>query len=130
MDIVSLPIQGDFLNIQSRDRLVVLATQRARQLMEGDKSTVSTRYTKSTTIALIELLSGKLDIVYGKEALQYQHEARRAREERKNRLLSPEREEELRKEIKKDLSIYLSDTSEKEHDFKEESYAEEEEPLK
>jgi DNA-directed RNA polymerase subunit K/omega len=93
---------------------VILATQRARQLMEGDKPTLQTRYAKPTTIALAEILSGKLEILHGKEALQHQHEARRAREERKNRFLSPEREEELRREIKKDLSIYLSDAADKE----------------
>ncbi|MBI3598338.1 MAG: DNA-directed RNA polymerase subunit omega [Nitrospirae bacterium] len=57
MDIISLPIQGDFVNTHSRYRLVVLATQRARQLMEGDKPTLLTRYTKPTTIAVAEILS-------------------------------------------------------------------------
>jgi len=125
MEIISLPIQGNFVNTQSRYRLVVLATQRARQLMEGDKPTLATRYAKPTTIALSEILSGKLEILHGKEALQHQHEARRAREERKNRFLSPEREEELRREIKKDLSIYLSDAAAKEHAPNEETKPEE-----
>ncbi len=115
MEVIFLPIQGEFVNTQSRYRLVVLATQRARQLMEGEKPTLATRYAKPSTIALAEILSGKLDIFHGKEALRHQHEARRAREERKNKFLSPEREEELRREIKKDLSIYLSDSAGKEH---------------
>ncbi|MBI3358355.1 MAG: DNA-directed RNA polymerase subunit omega [Nitrospirae bacterium] len=125
MDIISLPIQGDFVNTHSRYRLVVLATQRARQLMEGDKPTLLTRYTKPTTIAVAEILSGQLEILHGKDALQYQHEARRAREERKNRFLTPEREEELRKEIKKDLSVYLSDAAGKEQTLKEDTKSEE-----
>ncbi len=125
MEVISLPLQGDFVNTHSRYRLVVLATQRARQLMEGDKPVLATRYAKPTTIALAEILSGKLEILHGKEAMQYQHEMRRAREERKNRLLSPEREEELKREIKKDLSIYLSDASEKEHAINEEAKPEE-----
>ncbi len=109
MEIISLPIQGEFVNTNSRYRLVILATQRARQLMEGDKPSIATRYAKPTTIALAEILSGKLEILHGKEAIQHQHDARRTRDERRNRFLSPEREEELRREIKKDYSIYLSD---------------------
>jgi len=125
MEIISLPIQGEFVNTNSRYRLVVLATQRARQLMEGDKPSLVTRYAKPTTIALTEILSNKLEILHGKEALQHQHDARRMRDERKNRFLSPEREEELRREIKKDFSIYLSDTSGKENGHTDETTPEE-----
>jgi DNA-directed RNA polymerase subunit omega len=115
MEIISLPIQGEFVTTHSRYRLVVLATQRARQLMEGDKPSITSRYAKPTTIALAEILGGKLEILHGKEALRHQHEAGRARAERRNRFLSPEREEELRREIKKDYSIYLSDSAGKEN---------------
>jgi DNA-directed RNA polymerase subunit omega len=125
MEIVSLPIQGEFVTTNSRYRLVILATQRARQLMEGDKSSVATRYAKPTTIALAEILHGKLEILHGKEALRHQHEASRTRAERKNRFLSPEREEELRREIKKDYSIYLSDSAGKENTHTEDTTPEE-----
>jgi DNA-directed RNA polymerase subunit omega len=125
MDIISLPIQGEFINTHSRYRLVGMVIQRARHLMEGDKPTLSTKYAKPTTIALSEVLSGNLEILHGKEALKYQQEARRLREERRSRFLSPEREEELRKEIKKDLSLYLSDVPEKGPLLEEESTAKE-----
>ncbi|MEK7748144.1 MAG: DNA-directed RNA polymerase subunit omega [Nitrospirota bacterium] len=110
MDIISLPIQGDFVNTHSRYRLVGMATQRARHLMDGNKSTVPTKYVKPTTIAIAEVLGGNFEILYGKEALKCQQEARRAREERRTRFLSPEREEELKREIEKDLNLFMAES--------------------
>ncbi len=109
MENIYLPIEHEFINTQSRYRLAILAAQRTRQLLEGAAPTVTTRYAKSTSVALVEILKGDLEILYGKEAVKHQDEAVRIRKERKNRYLSPEREEELRKEIKKDLNIFMSD---------------------
>ncbi len=66
MESIYLPIEGNFVNTQSRYRLAILAAQRTRQLMEGDKPTVPTRHVKSTSIALEEILKGDLEILYGK----------------------------------------------------------------
>ena len=109
MESIFLPVENSAIGVKSRYQLAILAAQRARQLMEGDKPTCSSRFVKPTTIAMEEILSGALKIFHGKEAQRYQDEALRARKERKERFLSPEREEELRKEIKKDLSVYLAD---------------------
>ncbi len=110
MDYVFLPVDSEFISTPSRYRFAILAAQRARQIMEGDKPTVKTRHVKPTTVAMEDIVRGELNVYEGKEAVRYQEEAARARKDRKSRYLSPEREEELRKEIKKDLSVYISET--------------------
>ncbi len=115
MDIVSLPIDIDRKAIDSRFRLVIVAAQRARQIMEGAKPMVPMRGDhKETTTAIEEILSGKLNILYGAAAVTAQQEEKRRREEMKRRAILAEREGELSNEIKKDLSIYLGDASKEE----------------
>jgi DNA-directed RNA polymerase subunit omega len=105
MEIISLPVEVDFSKIDSRYRLVIIASQRARQIMEGAKAIIQSRQAKASTIALEEVLTGDLEILYGKDARQAQREAK------KSRALLAEREEELATEIKKDLSIYLEESA-------------------
>ncbi|MFY9269349.1 MAG: DNA-directed RNA polymerase subunit omega [Candidatus Manganitrophaceae bacterium] len=111
MDIITLPLEIDHLKIGSRYRLVIVASQRARQLVEGQKSIIQTRYTKASSIALQEILEDTLEILHGKEAKLAQREAKRLREEMKNRQLLTQREEALASEIRKDLSIYLEESA-------------------
>jgi len=128
MDNIFLPIESRFVDTQSRFRLAILAVQRAKELIEGDTPTVQSRHYKPTTIAIEEILKGDLKIFYGKEAVRYQDDAIRVRKDKKVQYLSPEREEELKKEIKKDLSIYLADMAGKESDLKEEDESKNTEP--
>ncbi len=112
MDIVSLPIDIDSAVIDSRFRLVIVAAQRARQMMEGAKPMISVQADhKETTAAIEEILSDKLDILYGEDAIAAKQEEKRRQEEMKRRAILAEREGELTNEIKKDLSIYLGETS-------------------
>ena len=113
MNTISLPIEIDPSTIDSRFRLVIVAAQRARQIIEGAKPTVSSQpEAKETTIAIEEILSGKLSILYGEEAVVAQKEEKRLREEAKRRAMLAEREGgDLSHEVKKDLSIYLGDSS-------------------
>ena len=111
MEIISLPVEVDFTKIDSRYRLVIIASQRARQIMEGSKPVIQSKQAKASTIALEEVLTGDLEILYGKDARQAQREAKRLREEMKSRALLAEREEELATEIKKDLSVYLEESA-------------------
>jgi DNA-directed RNA polymerase omega subunit len=120
MESIYLPIENEFVNTQSRYRLAILVAQRTRQLIDGDAPTVASKYTKPTSIALVDILKGNLEILYGKEAIKHQDDAARIRKERKSRYLSPEREEELRREIKKDLHVYVADASAREGAVKEE----------
>ncbi len=111
MDTVSLPIDIDPNKIDSRFRLVIVAAQRARQLMEGAEATIPRQPdAKETTLAIEEILSGNLDILYGEEAVVAQQEDKRLREEMRRRAMLAEREEGLTHEVKKDLSIYLGDS--------------------
>jgi DNA-directed RNA polymerase subunit omega len=118
MDIMSLITDFDDTKIDSRYRLVIIAAQRARQLMQGSKPQITSKFTKETTIALDEVLQGKTEFMTGKEAKVAMKEAMVAREiedrararARAKALLPPDYES----EIKKDLNIYLSDRKEEE----------------
>lgn len=110
MEIISLPIEiGGDEDIDSRYRLVILAAQRARQIMEGVRPVELTRYGKATTIGLDEVLSKRVAFVTGKDARVAQREARRLKEEEMKSRALLEREQEIASEIKKDLSVYLSE---------------------
>ena len=116
MEIISLPVEADYSKIDSRYRLVIIASQRARQLMEGVRPTLQTRHHKASTIALEEVLGDQLEVLYGKEAKQAQREAKRLRDEMKTRQLLSEREEELASEIRKDLSVYLEESAKRQEE--------------
>ncbi|HEX9756728.1 MAG TPA: DNA-directed RNA polymerase subunit omega [Nitrospiria bacterium] len=108
MEIVSLPIDFEKLEFDSRYRLVIIGSQRAKQLMEGAKKITGSRYTKETTVALDEILLGKVQFLVGKEARLAYKEMKRIREEdARKRVFS---EEEDTSEIKKDLSVYVDDS--------------------
>src|SRR3569832_482653 len=119
MEIISLPVEVDFTKLDSRYRLVIIASQRARQIMEGAKATIQSRQAKASTVALEEVLTGDLEILYGKDARMAQREAKHQQEEKKSRALLAEREEELATEIKKDLSVYLEESARQEEMLKE-----------
>ncbi|HXC61304.1 MAG TPA: DNA-directed RNA polymerase subunit omega [Nitrospiria bacterium] len=111
-DITSLPItiKGD--TIDTRYRLVIIASQRTKQLMQGRKPMIETKAKKPTSIALDEVLSGKLEFFTGKEARQALKDARRLKEEEaKVKALMP-RPSDI-DELKKDLSVYVNDSKER-----------------
>lgn len=109
MDTISLPIDIDPSVIDSRFRLVIVAAQRARQIMEGEKPVMTGSDLKETTTAIQEVLSGQLEILYGEEAVAAQREEKRIREEIKRRAILAEREEALSGSVesKKNLNILL-----------------------
>src|SRR2546428_12247477 len=82
MDALSLLPEYQDLPIESRSRLVIIAAQRARQFMQGTRPSIATKHTKPTTMALEEVLKGKVQFLVGKEARQAMKEAskKRARE--------------------------------------------------
>lgn len=105
-----LPEERD-TRFDSRHRLVVAASQRAKQLMQGAKPIGSSKFTKETTIAIEEMLQGKVDFLTGKEARQAMKEAKRFKESEIERIamVSPTASEDAR-EIKKELSVYVDDS--------------------
>ena len=94
----------------SRHRLVIAASQRAKQLMQGAKPMSGTRFTKETTIALDEVLQGLIAFVTGKDARQAVKEAKRGKEGEVERMVLTGSGEDAQ-EIKKELSVYVDDST-------------------
>lgn len=112
-DIISLPVTIKEDTIDTRFRLVIIASQRTKQLMQGAKPLIETKAKKPTTIALDEVLTGKLEFFTGKEARQALKDARRLKEEEaKVKALMPRPPEDV-DELKKDLSVYVDDSKER-----------------
>lgn len=93
----------------SRYRLVIVAAQRAKQLIQGAKPVGSSRFTKETTIALDEALRGQILYLTGKEAREAMKEAKRGKEGETERIAMMTGEDE--QEIKKELSVYVDDST-------------------
>ena len=96
---------GEF---DSRHRLVIVAAQRAKQLVQGARMTGSSKFTKETSIALDEVLRHKVKFLVGKEAREAIKESKRVKEGETERLAMMTGED--AKEIKKELSVYVDDT--------------------
>jgi DNA-directed RNA polymerase subunit omega len=110
MDALSLLPNDQHAGAQSRSRLVIVAAQRARQIMQGARPVIGTRHAKPTTIALEEALKGRLDFVVGKEARQAMKDAKKQRERELERLTVARVAGEDANEIKKDLSVIVDDS--------------------
>lgn len=109
MDIVTLPIEHDRNKIDSRFRLIVMASQRAKELTLGVKPKIHHKGHKPTTIAVEETLDNVLEYLTGDEAVQAREEAkkfdyRRLLEERRRETLSEDMSE-----LEKDLKVYLNE---------------------
>ena len=85
MSLLSLPMEISDARIDSRYRLVIAAAQRARQLVEGNRPRIESRYVKETTCALEEISSGQADILFGQEARKAIIEERRQRDALRSR---------------------------------------------
>lgn len=118
MEIVSLPIQMQDKEsgvLDSRFRLVLAAAHRVRQINNGAKPLVATKYHKNTTIALQEVLAGKIDIISGEKARQFKAQERAELEEKMAEMASAEdifvirKKVEKREEIEAELKQYIDD---------------------
>ena len=110
MEFVSLPIVFGKERLDSRFRLVVVATERARKLINGAKPCVPLRYLKESTVAREEIVSCDIEVVIGKDA----RKALRESIEQKAKLADGTRlvaeEDQVKKEIEKELGNYVDDT--------------------
>ncbi|MBY0246984.1 MAG: DNA-directed RNA polymerase subunit omega [Nitrospiraceae bacterium] len=109
IDMLSLLPQYTPNEFDSRHRLVIVASQRAKHLAQGAKPTGPSRFTKETTAALDEVLRGKIPYLTGKEARDAMKEAKRGKEGETERMAMMTGED--AKEIKKELSVYVDDTA-------------------
>ncbi|MFO0773514.1 MAG: DNA-directed RNA polymerase subunit omega [Nitrospiraceae bacterium] len=105
-----LPLLPEYTKDQfdSRHRLVLVAAQRAKQLMQGSKPIGALRFTKETTIALDEVLNHGVPFLRGQEARDAMKEARKGREMENERMAMMTAED--AREIKKELSNYIDDS--------------------
>jgi DNA-directed RNA polymerase omega subunit len=107
-DIISLPIELTDRITESKFRLVHVASQRVRQLSAGAPAHVSTLSIKDTTISLEEALAGRLRVVVGEDAKKAREEFLKQQEQARLEEDISAKEEEIRKE----LSVYLSEARE------------------
>lgn len=105
MDLVTLPVEYDKKKIESRYRLVVIASQRARELSLGSKPKVQTKAKKVTTNAILESITGEIDYMTGEEAAIARERAERI--DYKKLIEEKRRPIEDLSELEKDLKIYL-----------------------
>jgi DNA-directed RNA polymerase subunit omega len=124
MDIISLPIKYDKKSIDSRFRLVTMASQRARELSLGAASKFPVKTKKVTTSALLEAISGEIEFITGEKAAAAKEKA----EKIDYRKLIEEKRRPITdlSELEKDLKIYLHEKGATERAI-EELFAEEEE---
>jgi DNA-directed RNA polymerase subunit omega len=107
MDIISLPIEYDRNKIDGKHRIVVIASQRAKELSLGAKPKIKTKAKKVTTIAIEETIGNAIEFLTGEEAKKARETAgkfdfRKLLEERKREIAG----EDLT-ELEKDLKVYL-----------------------
>lgn len=107
MDITAGPLEYNKAQIDSKYRLVVIASQRARELFLGAPPKMKTKAKKFVTTALLETVNGEVAFMTGPEAAA-------AREQAENidykKLLEGKRKAiaDL-SELEKDLKVYLAD---------------------
>ncbi len=108
IDMLNLLPQYTSKEFDSRHRLVIVASQRAKHLTQGARPAGPSRFTKETTVALDEVLKGQVKYLMGKEARDAMKEAKRGKEGETERIAMMTGED--AKEIKKELSVYVDDT--------------------
>ena len=109
VDMLSLLPQYTKEQFDSRHRLVIVASQRAKHLTQGAKPSGPSRFNKETTVGLDEVLRGKVTYLTGKQARDAMKEAKRGKEGETERIAMMTGED--AKEIKKELSVYVDDTA-------------------
>lgn len=108
IDMLNLLPQYKAGQFDSRHRLVIIAAQRAKHLIQGAKSAGPLRFAKETTSALDEVLRDQVKYLIGKDARDAMKEAKRGKEGESERLAMMTGED--AREIKKELSVYVDDT--------------------
>jgi len=111
MDALSLLPEHHQKEFDSRYRIVLIAAQRAKQLVRGAESEGTSKFTKNTSKALEEVLGGRVSYLVGDEAKQAIRDAKMANQRPIDPALYAQPDE-TAQEIKKELSVYIDDTAE------------------
>lgn len=99
----------------SRFRIVLIAAQRAKQLMQGVPMEGSSKFMKETSQALEEVLKGEVPFLIGSDARQALREAHSIHEREFAPALLTQPDEHV-KEIQKELSVYIDDSTNSEEE--------------
>jgi len=110
MDALSLLPEHDQTDFDSRYRIVLIAAQRAKQLVQGGESTEPRTFSKVTSMALEEVLGGKVPYLTGQDAKDAIRESKMANQRPIDPAIYAQPDENA-KEIKKELSVYIDDTA-------------------
>jgi len=110
MDALSLLPQHHQKDFDSRYRIVLIAAQRAKQLVQGAESTTTSNFSKNTSKALEEVLQGRVPYLIGQEAKDAIRDAKLVNQRPIDPALYAQPDENA-KEIKKELSVYIDDTA-------------------
>ncbi len=110
MDALSLLPQHNQKQFDSRYRIVLIAAQRAKQLVRGSEHHGPSKFTKETSRALEEVLQGQVPYLIGQEAKEAIRLAKRSSERPIDPALYAQPDENAQ-EIKKELSVYIDDTA-------------------
>jgi DNA-directed RNA polymerase subunit omega len=105
VDIINLPIEYDKKKIESKYRLAVIASQRARELAFGAEPRIAKRARMISTTSLLEALAGEIKFLTGEEAAEALAKAekidfRKLIEDKKKSITDIS-------ELEKDLKTYL-----------------------
>ena len=110
MDALSLLPQHHQKEFDSRYRIVLIAAQRAKQLVRGGEPYLASKFSKDTSRALEEVLNGQVPYLIGQEAKEAIKIAKRVNERPIDPALYAQPDENAQ-EIKKELSVYIDDTA-------------------
>lgn len=134
MDIISLPVKVDKKKIDSRFRLVTIASQRAKELSLGVKPKLPSKYRKVASQGILEAVEDQLEFLTGEEARTALEEAKKLDMRRLLETKKREARVEELSELERDLKVYLHEKEEKGKEGLEELFVEkdgeEEEPSK
>lgn len=108
-DTLSLLTTEATQEFDSRYRVVLVAAQRAKHLMQGVPRPQTTKFAKETSIALEEALQGGVNFLIGNEARTALRDIKRHLEKDFDQALLAETDEDA-KEIKQQLSVYIDDS--------------------
>jgi DNA-directed RNA polymerase subunit omega len=89
---------------------VLIAAQRAKQLVRGAAPKGTSKFSKETSMALEEVLAGNVAYVIGAEAKQAIRDSKMAHQRPIDPALYAQPDENAQ-EIKKELSVYIDDTA-------------------
>jgi len=110
MDALSLLPQHHQKEFDSRYRIVLIAAQRAKQLVRGAEAKRASKFSKETSMSLEEVLGGSVPYLIGDEAKQAIRDAKMAHQRPIDPALYAQPDENAQ-EIKKELSVYIDDTA-------------------